>query len=1359
MIRFAVVLIAIASALPAAAQTIMLRPSLDATLIEHPSGEAANGQGYFLSAGLAPDGAEHRALLYWDVASVFPAGTTIRNVRLILDASVPTDGSAELALRPVDARWGEGDSSVDSLDLTGAAPQAGDVTWTHRVYPSEEWSTPGGDLAESVRAELVLDSASVVTFSDDRLAADVRAWLADPASNHGWAVVDSTQMALARFASGEHPEEARRPLLIVDYELSGGGYLTFADPESGGAVIHSGSPVSGITEPDTSFTTTEEDYRRPKSARLDFGPDYVFSAEGVRHFTPLTVTVYDDAGDPVQPGTPVMLSINSGSLEGTAFFKRQVVQGGGRFYARAGAGGRVDALYVSPQHTPLPFTELRAGWDHAETEAETWERYDNTNRVTSYSSSEGFANDVFFSDPSDESTALGNLPLTLDETGSSLPVLVGPDRATFTVSGKSGDHYVFAAEGMGSAEEAPANLTVLDSRGRPVPPGTPIAISLGWGEILGDDTYFRDHTFHDIRAGGGRYYVTTGEQGRVSTTYIAPTMLPPTFWAELKRNFGDQNTEAELWERFEDENRVPPLSSDQAGHIWSVDYHTAGVDSTSYPEHALALTDDSRVPVLVGPDSARVESQGHLFGDETVFTNYGVFDEASVTVTVWDSRGRRVPYGTPVGLYPGRYLFRSEPEIRGEFIDGLFHENEVNRFGFAETDETGTARLTLWPRRHHVIPPSQHEAQGVDEYSEAQTLMEPYVWPVQFIHGSGGQTTIGLYSESSSDTSPMAIAEDSVWPVRIGPDKAIVSFDPVLIEPGKIKARATLRVTDMKGRPVPRGTRIAYEVDDGSFRGSKRSSYVFSDAGGIVEGTYLSPTRQVFSDFVIDLRVILEGFLPDLVIGTGSVQLKGGAISLDDPDVTRLLLGVKTEEFWEGIKNLNPVKFFFAIRDAARTAREAGDKWRAFDGETGDPAQAAAEFRQGLRNTSKKIAKIIESTPGTSFTGDIITGQEMKEVAEKGVRKFVIGVVGSKVDVKKHVRGKTKGTAKRHIQREGLIEGSEDEEGESPKQAIPVYRPLGEPEIADALYWLPGTGGASGMFALDVRIPGAEGKVADGTIEVGDEMPLPLDYIPSDLAYDIAPEGNVLTAGLLEVTSVDPSADTFSGIAYGVAYAETDAAFVPYLATVDGADRDTLSIPDELDIVFEELSVLDPTRFFVTEVAPPAPVLEEEEVVIRRAYSLAQLGTDAETDSLIALEMGLLEPARVSVVADSTDGSGAPIERPYVYSADEGWSAIEATAAGDTLSFTLDATGIFGLGTSGTIPEPLPPEDEEPVEDDPVARSDFDDDGTVDFQDFLLFAAAFGTDDPVYDLDGNGVGFSDFLAFASVFGQSTQAGS
>ena len=57
-------------------------------------------------------------------------------------------------------------------------------------------------------------------------------------------------------------------------------------------------------------------------------------------------------------------------------------------------------------------------------------------------------------------------------------------------------------------------------------------------------------------------------------------------------------------------------------------------------------------------------------------------------------------------------------------------------------------------------------------------------------------------------------------------------------------------------------------------------------------------------------------------------------------------------------------------------------------------------------------------------------------------------------------------------------------------------------------------------------------------------------------------------------------------------------------------------------------------------------------------------------------------------------------------------------------------------------------------------RSDFDNSGSVDFSDFLLFAGAFGSSDAQFDLGGNGlVDFEDFLVFASEFGKSTSSDS
>lgn len=59
-----------------------------------------------------------------------------------------------------------------------------------------------------------------------------------------------------------------------------------------------------------------------------------------------------------------------------------------------------------------------------------------------------------------------------------------------------------------------------------------------------------------------------------------------------------------------------------------------------------------------------------------------------------------------------------------------------------------------------------------------------------------------------------------------------------------------------------------------------------------------------------------------------------------------------------------------------------------------------------------------------------------------------------------------------------------------------------------------------------------------------------------------------------------------------------------------------------------------------------------------------------------------------------------------------------------------------------------------------TVRADFDRDGKVGFGDFLLFAAAFGAEnpDPRFDLNDDGeVNFGDFLMFAEVFGKTVGA--
>ena len=86
-----------------------------------------------------------------------------------------------------------------------------------------------------------------------------------------------------------------------------------------------------------------------------------------------------------------------------------------------------------------------------------------------------------------------------------------------------------------------------------------------------------------------------------------------------------------------------------------------------------------------------------------------------------------------------------------------------------------------------------------------------------------------------------------------------------------------------------------------------------------------------------------------------------------------------------------------------------------------------------------------------------------------------------------------------------------------------------------------------------------------------------------------------------------------------------------------------------------------------------------------------------------------------------------------------------------------DTVSILGFPISGTAIQALIVIRQAPSQ---TRSADLNGDGNVDFSDFLLFAAAFGTSEgvPGYnaaaDLDGDGtVAFSDFLVFANAFGK------
>jgi len=227
---------------PASADVVEMTTVKDNTLIEDPSLPVSAGASTsFYSGRVGSNGGTtlRRGLLQFDVAAQVPAGSTITAVTLQVRCSkVPTGSQAQLIkLHRMLASWGEG-SSV-SFGGGGAPATPGSATWVSRFHPDLPWTTPGGQFAAAPSGSTSVGGVGFYTFASSAgMVADVQAWLDDPASNHGWAVIGNEVVPqnVRRFETRESTS-AWRPKLVVTfvppstnpYDLNGDGIVNGAD--------------------------------------------------------------------------------------------------------------------------------------------------------------------------------------------------------------------------------------------------------------------------------------------------------------------------------------------------------------------------------------------------------------------------------------------------------------------------------------------------------------------------------------------------------------------------------------------------------------------------------------------------------------------------------------------------------------------------------------------------------------------------------------------------------------------------------------------------------------------------------------------------------------------------------------------------------------------------------------------------------------------------------------------------------------------------------------------------------------------------------------------------------------------------
>ncbi len=211
------------------AEQQVFEPIADTTLYEDAT-SYGTGASDFLFVGPIASGSPRRSLLRFDL-SALPPGATITAASLTFvvnrvgfSASLEDEGR----LHRLQADWGEGSTSAGTGgggDLASAA----DATWSHRYWgsppgaPGPVWTTPGGDFVAAPSARFALDSfGAKVVPSNPALVADVAAWHATPASNHGWILLgpegpEESQKA-RRLVSRSSAATSDRPRLTVTFE-------------------------------------------------------------------------------------------------------------------------------------------------------------------------------------------------------------------------------------------------------------------------------------------------------------------------------------------------------------------------------------------------------------------------------------------------------------------------------------------------------------------------------------------------------------------------------------------------------------------------------------------------------------------------------------------------------------------------------------------------------------------------------------------------------------------------------------------------------------------------------------------------------------------------------------------------------------------------------------------------------------------------------------------------------------------------------------------------------------------------------------------------------------------------------------
>lgn len=225
MRRAAVCLVAVLLASAAGADTLSLEPIDDVSIFED-APDNASGVDPVLYVGNTRFASPRRCLLRFDL-SALPAGATIVSATLTLtiERAQGNLNPETHTLHRMTSEWVEGPTAPPDPGAggLGTPAAAGDVTWNDAAFGVTPWTTAGGDFVATPSATTSFGLAGTSPLFDGAgVMADVEAWRAAPATNHGWIVLGDEAVAFnaRRLHSGEAANTAQRPKLVIEYSVA-----------------------------------------------------------------------------------------------------------------------------------------------------------------------------------------------------------------------------------------------------------------------------------------------------------------------------------------------------------------------------------------------------------------------------------------------------------------------------------------------------------------------------------------------------------------------------------------------------------------------------------------------------------------------------------------------------------------------------------------------------------------------------------------------------------------------------------------------------------------------------------------------------------------------------------------------------------------------------------------------------------------------------------------------------------------------------------------------------------------------------------------------------------------------------------